>query len=71
MICLVVEGKDKFLSSKLDTLHKHVGWKKYLLLLLELLLGIGIIARCRNPSFGPGTKGKGVVRLRAKRKPRS
>jgi hypothetical protein len=23
----------------------------------------------RNPSFGPGTKDKGVVRLRAKRKP--
>ncbi len=28
MICSVVERKDKFLSSKLDTLHKHVGWKK-------------------------------------------
>jgi hypothetical protein len=28
MICLVVEGKDKFLLSNLDIFHKHVGWKK-------------------------------------------
>jgi len=28
MICSNVEGKGKFLSSKLDTLHKHVGWRK-------------------------------------------
>jgi hypothetical protein len=28
MICSIVEGKDKFLSSKLNTLQKHVGRKK-------------------------------------------
>jgi hypothetical protein len=28
MICLVVEEKDKSLLSNLDTLHKHVGWKR-------------------------------------------
>jgi hypothetical protein len=44
MICSVVEGNEK-LSPKLDTLHKHVGRKKRLLLLQELLLRIGIITR--------------------------
>ncbi len=28
MICSIVEGKDKFLSLKLDILQKHVSWKK-------------------------------------------
>jgi hypothetical protein len=45
MTCLYVEIKDKFLSPKLDILQKHVGWKKKLLFLLELMLGIGTTIR--------------------------
>jgi hypothetical protein len=42
MICLVVEGKDKFLSLKLDTLQKHVGWKKTIVVFIGIVMGIGI-----------------------------
>jgi len=45
MTCLDVEIKDKFLSPKLDILQKHVGRKKKLLFLLELMLGIGTTIR--------------------------
>jgi hypothetical protein len=45
MICSVVEGKNKFLSLKLGILQKHVGKKKQLLFVLELMLGIGTTIR--------------------------
>ncbi len=39
MICSNVEGKGKFLSSKLDTLHKHVGWKKTIVGSIGIVVG--------------------------------
>jgi uncharacterized protein (DUF2164 family) len=39
MICSIVEGKDKFLSSKLDTLQKHVGWKKIFVDFIGIAIG--------------------------------
>jgi hypothetical protein len=39
MICSIVEGKDKFLSLKLDTLHKHIGWKKTIVASIGSVVG--------------------------------
>jgi hypothetical protein len=39
MICSVVEGKNKFLSSNLDTLQKHVGWKKIFVAFVGIVIG--------------------------------
>jgi len=39
MICSIVEGKDKFLSPKLDILHKHVGWKFFFIDFIGITFG--------------------------------
>jgi hypothetical protein len=39
MICSIVEGKDKFLSPKLDTLQNHVGWKKIFVDFIGIVIG--------------------------------
>jgi hypothetical protein len=37
-IYLAIERKEKLLSLKLDTLHKHIGWKKQLLPLSRITM---------------------------------